>query len=456
MARVRPSTIVYFPNNIGQGQPASSTTFAFLVEGKDDNGATPMLIMNALLKRGARILSQSGYLLKKYKEFTLSLTCDLEEVKATADDLVIQLRGMKHVTHAEAISLKNMMFDGLLFPLILMDTNRVVAINANLMFEIQERLKTQTEKSILIEAGRDYGKDIVNRIRQKFEANKNARPVPPPPSMQTIEENVKGYLRTAGWGKFDWKSEENVEQIFIQDPPMSSSEGSGAGNLFLHGMVAGMTEAFRKKWCCVMEDLYDPQTRVLSLALVEQSLVRSAEPRTRAEALSQQEKSRALHEIEKIIASVEREGSQETKPAEQNAPGEKGQEIVVDIPVIDSGNRVHIALKRGSGAGSNFKEQTVEQEVIQPINLGPRASNERTLELAQPRDQPEQKDNGLVKAEKAAPEAAEKKEVEIISNKNKEDVRQHDEESASPGGPFQAPVVPSTDQNVGCLTETLK
>ena len=114
--------------------------------------------MEALLDRRARILSQTGYVHEKNKEFTLLLTCDLGVARKSPDELVIELRRMKSVTRVQAVTLKNQMFDGLLFPLTLMETNRVVAVNSNLMFEIQELLKTQVEKSSLIEGWKELWK----------------------------------------------------------------------------------------------------------------------------------------------------------------------------------------------------------------------------------------------------------------------------------------------------------
>ena len=168
-AESKPGTGVYYSNKIGQAAPANSTTYSLLVEGKDEKGGVQASIMDTILKRGAKNLSHTGYLSEKYRDFTLALTCDLKEAGGTLDDLIIHLRGMKHVTHAEAVNLKNQMFDGLFFPLVLMDTNRVVAIDSSLMFEVQEKLKTKFEKDDLIEAGRDYGKDVVSRIKKKFE-----------------------------------------------------------------------------------------------------------------------------------------------------------------------------------------------------------------------------------------------------------------------------------------------
>ena len=342
-ARIKPSAAVYYSYNIGRGAPASSTIYGFLVEGKDSSGGVPALIVSNLLKWGARIQSHTGYLSERSREFTLSLTCDLGDADRTPDDLLIQIRKMKNVTRAESVSLRNQLFDGLLFPLVLMDTNRVVAIDSRLMFEIQEKLKSQAEKSGLEEAGRDYGVGIVTRIKQKFEANKNTRSESAPDSV--IIENVTGYLKAAGWGKFSWESEESCERVVIQDPPTSSKEGSGAGNLFLQGLMAGITEAFQNKRLGVMEDHYDIQARRLTATLVEQSRIKSVEP-TREETLSQEQKTMVLGEIEKMISSVEGKVVGE-EPAEKLVAGQKLGEKPVEVAINDFG-RVQVSLKRKS------------------------------------------------------------------------------------------------------------
>ena len=54
-----------------------------------------LMIMNTLLKRGARILSQNGYVSEKFRDFTLAITCELSEANGTPDDLLIQSEANK-------------------------------------------------------------------------------------------------------------------------------------------------------------------------------------------------------------------------------------------------------------------------------------------------------------------------------------------------------------------------
>ena len=99
LGKPRLSSVEYYPNNIGNLAIGTARSYAFLVYGRDDRGIQ-VQILNSLLKRGARIVSQTGYVDEKTREFTLCVSCDLGEVSVTPDDLVIELRRMKQVRNA--------------------------------------------------------------------------------------------------------------------------------------------------------------------------------------------------------------------------------------------------------------------------------------------------------------------------------------------------------------------
>ena len=89
-----------------------------------------------------------------------------------------------------AICLKNRMFDGFLFPQTILLTNRVVSIDSNITFLIQERLNSEESKVALRDVGRNYALDVVKQVRTKMS---------PGFSEDAIQENVRGYLKAAGW-----------------------------------------------------------------------------------------------------------------------------------------------------------------------------------------------------------------------------------------------------------------
>jgi hypothetical protein len=345
---------VYYPNIIGQAIPGKSSNCAILVVARDDGtGGVPLLAMSSLLKRGVRILSQSGYVNEKFGDSTLLIVCDIAGVNTTLDDLVIQLRKLKHVTSVQHISLKDQMFDGLLFPLVLMDSNRVVAISASMFFEIQEKLKTASDKTMLFEVGKQYGKDIVTKIKQKFEQGMVARHLDraTAPDLKVIQENVNRYMKAAGWGKLVWENGVSLERVFIQDPPTPSSKemSSASGNLFLHGLISGIAEALEGRRFAVVEDHYDTQRRVLTIGLTEKGIAMQIEAQSKKkETLTPQENQTALKEVERIITSVEQMGAAGKQTANQETPAQPEEQKLEEKIVVsqDSGTKVHFTIKR--------------------------------------------------------------------------------------------------------------
>ena len=287
----RPS-VEYYPNNIGNLVLGTSRTYSFLIYGRDDRGIK-VQILNSLLRRGAKIVSQTGYVDGKSREFTLCVSCDLSEVSVTPDDLVIELRRIKSVKNALAVCLKNRMFDGFLFPLTMMLTNRVVSVDSNLTFLIQDRLNSEESNLAIRDVGRAYAMDIAKQVREKLGVGF-------PES--AVQENVKDYLKASGWGSVAWESETSFERVTIVDPPIYS--GKATGNYFVQGIAAGLIEAFKKKKFAIAEEVYNQDTRSLVIMLSE---IRPGVKRieTATEKSSRSVGIKALEEVEKVIRSVE-------------------------------------------------------------------------------------------------------------------------------------------------------
>ena len=196
------------------------------------------------------------------------------------------------------------------FPLTILLTNRVVSIDSNITFLIQERLNSEESKVVLRDVGRNYALDVVKQVRTKMS---------PGFPEDIIQENVRGYLKAAGWGSFSWESETTFERVVVIDPPIFS--GKAVGNYFLHGMAAGLVESFRKKKFMLAEEVYKQDTRSLTLMLSEfrievKRLESSAEKK-----ISKSVEVRALEEVEKVIRSVELDEMEiESSPTTKEEP----------------------------------------------------------------------------------------------------------------------------------------
>lgn len=225
-----------------------------------------------LLKKGIRILSQKGYVNESTGTFSLLINCQLSN--SSLDDLVIQLRKIKHVKNAQSISQKAQLFDGMLFPLLLMGSERALAISPTVIFEAQERISSPQEKNALFEAGRRYGVEIVTTIKQKFAVQPDGKRnddvnIP----IGIVEENVIRYLKATGWGKLSWDHGTTLERVFVHDPPTPRFGNEGtSGNRLIEGMISGVTEGLQGKRFSVVEDHFDSQRSVLTIGMVETSV----------------------------------------------------------------------------------------------------------------------------------------------------------------------------------------
>jgi len=395
LGKPRLPSVEYYPNNIGNLTIGNPRSYAFLVYGRDERGIQ-VQILNTLHKRGARIVSHNGYVDERSREFTLCVSCDLGEVSVTPDDLVIEMRRMKQVRNAMAICLKSRLFDGFLFPLTILMTSRVVAMDSNLCFLIQDRLGTEDSKAGLRDVGHDFALDIVKQIREKMSSGYPE---------ESIQENVRGYLKASGWGSFTWESETSFERVIVIDPPIYS--GKAVGNYFLHGMAAGLLEAFRKKKFSIVEEVYTQDTRSLTLMLSEKRIEVKRLESPADKKIPKTLEIRALEEVEKVIRSVELDEMEIELPAATAPPKEQLKPIV---------------LVQQSGG-----EQEQHQEIPPPVQA-PTPPVVSTLPLPKKIELPIEADEAEKEGEKPIEIAAAPKPVAPVERPLKEEIKPSPEE----------------------------
>ena len=270
----------YFPFKLDQ-EGGDANRYAFLVSGIDGKRTPAQAqVLGLFLKHRARIISHWGYQ-ESGNEFVLCLNCDMSSADITPDGLLLELRLLKSVQNARSTQMETRLFDGFSFPPTLLD-NRALVLDSQFTFLIEHELKTPELKQALVEAGRIYALDIVRQIREKI----------PPDGV--LSDNVLDYFKAAGFGRFSVLDDERSTQVIIRDPPLSQ-RGEASGNHFVHGIVTGLVEVLHGRETTVIEDLYDPKTCRLFIALLDRKNA------------SSQVKARALEEVEKVISSIESE-----------------------------------------------------------------------------------------------------------------------------------------------------
>jgi len=290
----------YFPNIIGNFSPGLKNHFAFLIGGRHE-GAVLSQVLHAFRIHGVTINSFRAFNDKENREFAICITSDFSNGNLSPENIAIELRMMKFIRDVYVVPLKNRIFDGFLFPLTIMYSDRVVAMDSGLLFKMQERFSSEEGNRILEELGSDYILEIFQRLNGKL-GKKMA--------VVEVQKNVLGYLKAAGWGAFKCVPENDGFKIVIRDPPTSMS-GDASNNHFLRGVLAGLVESFYGSDLRVVEEAYDPVSRTLTTLLSQDLENRRSEVKVHQEESfnstlkpqSELEKSAAL-EVDRIAAML--------------------------------------------------------------------------------------------------------------------------------------------------------
>ncbi len=281
----------YYPFSLGLEGAGDPRKYAFLISGKDDKRvSTQGEVLILFLKHGAKIISQWGYLDEARHDFVLCLKCDMSNADITPDGLILELRLSKFIRNVRSRRMENRLFHGFSFPVTFLD-NRVVILDSQITFLIEQQLKTPEQRAALVEVGRIYALDIVRQIRAKFPRNSPE---------QVIFENALEYFKAVGIGRFSlFDADEKSVQAIIRDPPLSH-RGEATGNHFIHGIVVGLVEAFQERGTIVTEDLYDRKTGRLFISVLNKENEPISEQSSAIDV-----KLKALEEVEKVISSIE-------------------------------------------------------------------------------------------------------------------------------------------------------
>lgn len=336
----QPEIAVYYPNVIGTAFPGSSASCAILVEGKDNgSGEISVKIPERIVKHGGHILIQKGYVNERTGTYTLLVVCQL--AGASLDDVVIELRKLRHVTNAQSLGLRGQMFDGMMFPLLLNDAERIVGLNPDVIFDMQEMISSPEDKRALLEAGRKYGSGIVASIKEGFatrpDGKKNTEMNIP---VALLEENTVRYLMATGWGRLSWDHGTTFERALVHDPPCPKNM-TAAGNRFIQGLFSGLAESLQGKRFSVIEDQYDASRRVLTIGMVEASVATKME-RQEARA-AEVDDNLVQSEVKRISDSLEQLAKPQESKQEVAVPVHEGKLQVTFTrknPVKEKENKV--------------------------------------------------------------------------------------------------------------------
>lgn len=243
-----------------QGQFSDGKLYELAVVGSDEMGALSKLLA-ILVRHKVNILPSGGYYLLKPGTFVWTTFLDFSKTGSTSDQVTEDLKRLSFVSEVRAKKLYGADFDQFPFPVIHMGNFRSTIFSVVPLLGVERRLIEQFGPSggvILFEEGRQY---LIEAVLQLGKTFSDARP-------EVFLEKTVGWLRTTGWGLFDFDSSRLAVsgeiRVLIREPPIVEVPGLLLSN-FVNGVAAGAIEAVFKRRMRLVSDSYDPKERSLAL-----------------------------------------------------------------------------------------------------------------------------------------------------------------------------------------------
>lgn len=243
-----------------QGDFSRGKLFELLVIGADQMGAFSKL-STLLSQHTVNILPSGGYYLLRPGTFIWTTFADFSKSKSPPEYVIRDLRRLSFVTEVKAKKLDGTNFDQFLFPVIYMGKFRSAIFSVEPLLGVERRLKEQFGPPggvIMFEEGRQY---VTETVRQLGEAL-------PGVQSEILLRNVVGWLRTTGWGLFDFDDSKLAGsreiKVTVREPPIVVVPGLLKSD-FVNGVTAGVVEAVYKRRMSLDSNSYDPKNRSLTL-----------------------------------------------------------------------------------------------------------------------------------------------------------------------------------------------
>lgn len=162
---------MYYARNIGySSSPGGECDYEFLVTGRSTAPESQNRIIGTMLFHGAILAALESSIDRDDEEFTISICANLAESDCGPRTIASQIQKLKFVKSVEFRPLRGRMF-GSLFPLTILDTQRVVALNSRTLLNLSARLARETGwagANALFAEGRAYAGDAIREIKERL------------------------------------------------------------------------------------------------------------------------------------------------------------------------------------------------------------------------------------------------------------------------------------------------
>jgi hypothetical protein len=234
----------YFEKSVAITTPAGDHIFEFLIELRDQVGVFEKIV-EVFTKHDAYIRTVSAAPEEGEHKFVTNIFADFSKANCTADALLEELRRLSFVRKAYSADMRGRLFDRFLFPVKIMNEDRVLLMRVGPLLNIEKRLVDQMGSAgaaIMYEEGKSYAGEAFKQYKSAL----------PNASIEDLLENIKDGLRVTGWGIFGFKRVPDGFEVTVMDPPHLDNYEHKENRFFF-----GVTEK-------ILEELYGDELTINS------------------------------------------------------------------------------------------------------------------------------------------------------------------------------------------------
>ncbi|MHB8567681.1 MAG: hypothetical protein ACYC7D_01140 [Nitrososphaerales archaeon] len=223
----------YFSRHVGLSRSLGDASYEIVVIGKDEIGALAKIV-SILSDHKVNLSINNGYLDEDTKKYIQVLFCDFTNADCNVEEIESELRSLKFVVEARSTSMKGSYHDQYLFPIVNMQSKRVLFMMMDSMIKIERSMIERMGSAgavIMFQEGKDYAIENIEQMNK----------ILPQLDQDSRLKFAEDSLRTNGWGIFKFSKIPSGFQVLIKNPPILVDSGVSESR-FLIGVTAGILE----------------------------------------------------------------------------------------------------------------------------------------------------------------------------------------------------------------------
>ncbi|HUI85966.1 MAG TPA: hypothetical protein VLY21_02275 [Nitrososphaerales archaeon] len=225
---------VYYPRRIGIVTPRGEKIFKFVVVAEDKQGYF-FKILNIISGHYVNLSSSFTYSDVASGTFMVNVVGDMKHADRTSSEIKDEIAALPFVKSVDVESAQDVLFDKMLFPLMIAGDLRAVVLPVSALIEREHKvLEGPGGRETIMESQRPLGASLVATLRTFL----------PWIDSEALTQAASDALCALGWGFFDFDTTELKKgrvKITVRYPIFSESPGENISYSII-GLTAGVME----------------------------------------------------------------------------------------------------------------------------------------------------------------------------------------------------------------------